>query len=160
MRKGVVLLLIFACLFSLGACSAKEGGSNGYSSQEDNKIDRWGLRVEAQDVTPSGLKLVYYQFGGFGVKELNTGSYYKLHRWDGTEYVPVPYLPEVEDRLAWTMEAFGISKFRITSFDVNWESIYGQLPAGEYRIGKKIRNNGSSDDDDEEMIYAYFEIEP
>ena len=42
-------------------------------------------------------------------------------------------------------------------WDVRWDWL-GELPAGEYRIGKKIMNFRGTGDYDEEMVYAEFAI--
>ena len=52
-----------------------------------------------------------------------------------------------------------IQKEDTTQWDVNWEWLYGELPAGEYRIGKEIMNFRGAGDYDTEMLYAGFVID-
>ena len=68
------------------------------------------------------------------------------------------FAPQKYD-IAWTMEAWMIPKEDTISWDVNWEWLYGKLPAGEYRIGKEIMNFRGTGDYDVEMVYAEFVIE-
>ena len=70
----------------------------------------------------------------------------------------VEYLPQ-EYELSWTYEAWIIQKEGTTQWDVNWEWLYGELSAGEYRIGKEIMNFRGTGDFDEEIVYAEFIIE-
>lgn len=61
--------------------------------------------------------------------------------------------------IGWTLEAWIIEKESTTTWDVNWEWLYGELPSGEYRIGKEILNFRGTGDFDTEIVYAEFIIE-
>ena len=56
------------------------------------------------------------------------------------------------------MEAWIINKNDTTSWDIDWAWLYGELPAGKYRIGKVITNFRDTGDYDTEIAYAEFEI--
>ena len=43
-------------------------------------------------------------------------------------------------------------------FELNWEWLYGKLPAGTYRIGKEIMDFRETGDYDTEWYYTEFEI--
>lgn len=45
-----------------------------------------------------------------------------------------------------------------TEWEVNWEYLYGELPAGEYRIAKKINDFRGTGDYDTYTYYAEFTI--
>lgn len=124
----------------------------------DAATNPWGITLEAENVTAVGLTLICRQSGGTDVSELNTGSEYTLQRLEGDEWVDVEYLPQEYD-VAWTSEAWIIQQEGVTSWDVNWEWLYGQLPAGEYRIGKTVTNFAGPGDYDSELIFAEFTIE-
>lgn len=128
--------------------SAEQRGSEAYE---------WGVTLEAEDVTPGGVKLVCNQSGGEEVGELTTGSYYVVQRLEEKGWVGVEYLPHEYD-IAWTAEAWIIQKDTTTIWEVNWEWLYGKLPAGEYRIGKEL-TNGRYGQYENGMMYAEFEIE-
>jgi len=114
--------------------------------------------LETENVTPIGLTIVCHQSGGENVAELDTGSFYVIQKLKKSKWVDVEYIPQEYD-VAWTAEAWPIPKEGTTTCDVNWEWLYGKLPAGEYRIGKGITNFRGPGDYDNEMVYADFVIE-
>jgi len=95
--------------------------------------DHWGVKLTAKNITPSGLTIVCTQQDGEPTGELNTGSYYGLEVLRDGEWVAVELLP-MEGELAWTSEAWMIPANEDTEWDVNWSRLYGELPAGSYRI--------------------------
>ena len=117
----------------------------------------WGVALSADNVTSKGLTIVCYQSGGENVAQLHTGTYYVLQKLESEMWVDVEYLPQEYD-VGWTMEALVIEKESATFWKINWEWLYGELPAGEYRIGKVITNFRATGDYDEEMFYAEFVI--
>lgn len=117
----------------------------------------WGITLETENVTSKGLTIVCHHSGGEDVFDLHTGSYYTLQKLEDEGWVDVEYLPQ-EYTVGWTAEAWNIQKENTTTWDVNWEWLYGELPAGEYRIGKEITNFRGTGDSDSEMIYADFII--
>ena len=123
----------------------------------DAQLNKWGLALEAENVTEKGLTLLCHQYGGENIFELNTGSYYMLQRKENGDWTNVEYLPQ-DYEVAWTAEAWMIKKGSITAWDVNWEALYGELPAGEYRIGKEITNFRATGDYDTEILYTEFII--
>ena len=162
MKKLIALVLAFICALSFAGCSAIADGSAHQTSTEANlngeKPNKWGITLEADNVTAKGLTIVCNHSGGENVAELYTGSYYVIQKLEKTGWVDVEYLPQ-EYELAWTYEAWIIQKEGTTQWDVNWEWLYGELSAGEYRIGKEIMNFRGTGDFDEEMVYAEFIIE-
>ena len=145
------LLLMLACL----GCSKNAGSDEAMSEAAANK---WGITLETEQVTSHGLTLVCHQSGGEAVADLMTGAYYTIQRLEGSGYTAVDFLSQ-EHEIAWTTEAWGIQKGNTTKWNVNWAWLYGELPAGEYRIGKRIMNFRGTGDYDEEMVYAGFVIE-
>lgn len=117
----------------------------------------WGITLEAKNVTPSGLTLVCYQSGGENVSELNTGSYFVVERLGDDGWVEVEHIPS-EYEISWDLVARIIERESTTTWDINWEFLYGELPTGEYRIGKEITNFRGPGDYDKETLYAGFEI--
>ena len=132
--------------------------SSSAESTGDALSNAWGVALSADNVTSKGLTIVCYQTGGENVAQLHTGTYYVLQKLENENWVDVEYLPQ-EHPVGWTMEALTIEKESTTTWDVNWEWLYGELPAGEYRIGKEITNFRGTGDYDEEMLYADFIIE-
>lgn len=120
-------------------------------------LNNLGIYLEAKNVTPEGLTIVCKHSGGENIEELKTGSFYVIQKYEETNWIDVPYLPQEYD-IAWTSEAWIINKENTTEWDVNWKWLYGELPVGEYRIGKEIMNFRSTGNYDKEMIYTNFTI--
>lgn len=118
----------------------------------------WGIQLTADKVTPTGLTLVCSQSGGNSAGKLNTGSYYILEVLEDNQWKAVEILPQKHD-VAWTQEAWIIPMDDSTEWEVDWEWLYGQLPPGNYRIGKEIMNFRGTGDYDTRFCYAFFAIE-
>lgn len=119
--------------------------------------DPWGVKLTAKNITPSGLTIVCTQQDGESTGELHIGSYYGLEVLRDGEWVAVDLLP-MEHELAWTMEAWMIPSNTETEWEVNWTRLYGELPAGTYRISKSIMDFRGTGDYDTKTYYAGFDI--
>lgn len=117
--------------------------------------DKLGLNVYAENVTPSGLTLVFDQLGGAFEGQLQTGEMYNIEMLTDGQWKPVP--TAVED-VAWIMPAYMIGRNDITTFDINWEFLYGKLSAGTYRISKQVDVFRGTGDFDTEVYSAEFTI--
>ena len=117
----------------------------------------WGVTLEATEVTSKGMTLVCHQSGGESVVELSTGSFYTLQRQDKKEWVDVDVLPQ-EGEVAWDALAWLIKLEDSTDWDIALGWLYGELPAGTYRIGKEVMNFRGPGDFDTMMYYAEFTI--
>ena len=119
--------------------------------------DPWGVKLTAKNITLSGLTIVCTQQDGEPTGELNTGSYYGLEILRDNEWVAVEMLP-LEGELAWTAEAWMIPANEETEWEVDWSRLYGELPAGSYRISKSVMDFRGAGDYDEKTYYAGFDI--
>ena len=119
--------------------------------------NKWGITLEAEKVTSKGLILVCHQSGGENISDLMTGSYYSIQKLEGKEWIDVEYVPQEYD-VAWTSEAWLVNKDSTTKWEINWEWLYGELPEGEYRIGKIISNFRNTGESEAETIYAEFVV--
>ena len=155
MKRLTVLACTLLLMLTCFGCSKDTDSDEPMNEVAANK---WGITLEAEQVTSDGLTLACHQSGGEAVADLMTGAYYTVQRLEGSEYVAVDFLHQ-EHEIAWTMEAWVIQKGNTTKWDVNWAWLYGELPAGEYRIGKRIMNFRGTGDYDEAMVYADFLIE-
>ena len=124
-------------------------------SKEMQTADPWGLTLETTEVTPQGLTLRFTQSGGEADGELSTGSPFMLEELVEGEWQPVPTL--ISD-LAWDAIAYLIDDEAETLHRVNWEILYGALPAGEYRITKTVHNLRAPGDYDERVYTATFTL--
>ncbi len=118
--------------------------------------DKWGLTLYANDVSKTGMTIKYEQFGGNPAGELQTGAWYKIETVANGEWQDVK---AKIDNPVWNMIAYTINKNDITEYEMNWEFLYGELPPGEYRLGKEIADFRVAGDYDEEIYYVYFTIE-
>lgn len=117
----------------------------------------WGISFEAKSVTGRGLVLVCKQTKGFFDGDLQTGSFYVVERSENGVWKEVSRLPQEND-VVWTSEAWMIPREHTLEWSVDWEWLYGDLPAGQYRIGKEIMHFRGAGDFDKSMAYAEFTV--
>jgi len=113
----------------------------------------WGLTLTASNVTSTGMTLTFTQSGGHPTGEyLMSGWYYFIEVSKDGQWTKVELIKEVN---AWVDEGWMIplnGSFEMADF--SWEKQYGALPAGQYRMGKRV-NDGL----DYATFYAEFTIE-
>ena len=135
-----------------------------FSSHSDDFIDKYvifpneenlGISLTAENVAPTGCKLIISQSGGYPSGELQTGDWYELQRLDNG-WIPVD---TILINIAWNDIAYLIPPGGEYETKINWEWLYGKLPRGNYRIAKEIMDFRESDDFDKRIFYAYFEID-
>lgn len=59
----------------------------------------------------------------------------------------------------YVMEAWSIPRNKRVEWRVSWETLYGSLPTGHYRIGKEITDFRAGGDYDKYNCYAEFTVE-
>lgn len=121
---------------------------------EPEKAD-WGITLSVKDVTSTGMTLVCSQSGGEITGELECGSDYSLLVNSNGVWNAVPYLV---DEVAWTSEAYCIPMNDSIEFELKWERLYGELPAGTYRVVKGFMDFRGTGDYDTETYHTEFEI--
>lgn len=119
----------------------------------------WGLEMEAQNVTPSGLTIVFNQSGGNAAGDLETGEEYRIDVFEDDRWESVSKALREGENFAWHMIAYMINKDGETRMDVDWTWLYGELAPGKYRIGKNVSDFKRAGDSDIWTYYAEFEIE-
>lgn len=113
-----------------------------------------GITLHAEAVTDVGMTLVCTQSGGNPSGELQTGSPFWLEwkaengQWTGN--IPV----DVEGEIVWTEEAWLIPQEETVRWEVSWESLYGSLPDGTYRLRKEITDFRGTGDYDTYRLYT------
>lgn len=115
----------------------------------------WGIELQVTNTSSEGLTMECTQSGGNPSGELQTGSYYVVEKKTEGGWEPVPYLL---DNVGWTSEAWIIPKNDTVTWEVDWEWLYGELPTGDYRIGKEIMDFREPGDYDRQMYYVEFGI--
>lgn len=120
-------------------------------------IDKWGISLSADKISPLSLNLQIEQFGGSPTGDLQTGLAYSLERIINDEWQPVPTI--ISNTPAWNAAAYQIQKNEITEMKIDWQYIYGPLPSGFYRLTKEITDFRAAGDFDTKTYELYFTIE-
>lgn len=119
--------------------------------------DPWGVTMAAEDVTSAGMNLVISFPDEKPEGELSTGSYYWLERYESGGWQALPYI--VEGNIGWDSMAYlppeGSGSMKL---EINWAWLYGELPAGTYRIGKEIMLFRDTGDYEKRPCYVEFEL--
>ncbi|MBQ2940908.1 MAG: GerMN domain-containing protein [Clostridia bacterium] len=150
MKKIIALLL---SLLTLTACTR-------IVKVEDVKVaeDEWGLTLSAENVTPSGMTIVFKQMNGKQTGELQTGDWYALYKEEAGEWKEVPYAIEDGVNVGWHSIAYMIPKGGSYEMEVNWEWLYGKLAPGKYRINKEVMDFRETGDFDEKIYSLEFTV--
>lgn len=120
-------------------------------------IPDWGITLTAENVTASGLTVVCTHSGDTA-SEFGTGAYYVIEQKKGSSWLRVGYKDLSEWEVGWDDVLYTITSNGKTEFDVDWNWLYGELPSGEYRIGKEIMCFDSSGKYEKAMFYAEFTV--
>ena len=121
----------------------------------------WGLTLSVKNVSATGLTLVVNQSGGEPTGTLQTGDPYRLITlvdgdWKTVEELP---LPEGVDGRAWNSIAYLLPIEDTREFEINWEWIFGELPAGTYRLTKEFMDFRGTANYDTFEYWVEFEIQ-
>ncbi len=128
---------------------------------------KWGVYLNVARCSADGMLLYCTQLGPTLGKSVNfdgrtysamtVGMEYWLEKFEKDSWVKLPYL--TEDTVPTWSQMFEMIELDTTmSWNIEWRDLYGHLPEGQYRIGKKI--TGKLDDGEYEAfnIYSVFEI--
>lgn len=156
--------------FDLSALSdgAVESQPNsGYSVGESRNetsphapVSQWGAVLTAGNVTPTGMTLVLSRVEGCPTGALQTGTWYRLERQENGVWTELETL-SLEGNVSWDSIAWLFPKPGQEGYehDVNWEWLYGALPAGQYRMVKEVMDFRDTGDYDTAEFYTEFVIE-
>ena len=120
-----------------------------------NILPNWGIQLDAENVTSSGLTLVVTQAGTIPDGTLTTGQPFFIQKKENNNWIPLEPLLEA---WGWTTEAWIISMNDTARWDVSWEWLFGKLQSGQYRIGKDIYLETVSGNREQAVYYVEFEI--
>ncbi len=158
-----ILLITLALSLLLTGCgnvadkTSADGDSQSIVQTEKNN-DKYGLTVTLEDITPTGLTMIFTQKDVEYEGELETGDYYKVEVKDSEGNWTEVEQKIAEGTIGWHQIAYLIKKNDTTKFDINWEWIYGELSPGEYRIQKLLQQHISPEKINKAEYYSYFEI--
>lgn len=150
MKKLFALLLSLSCLFSLAACGAEKGENHGAEGWAKD----WGITMNAENVTSTGLTLIITQNGGIAEGSLETGSEYFIQKLENDNWVEV----KPQGDAVWDMMSHLIASNATTEFTVDWSWLYGELSPGTYRICKTVVDFKGSGASESQLYHAEFEI--
>lgn len=133
----------------------REGSAYVYTKEsEDEDI---GLYLSLKNISATGATLVYDQYDGrLPSGELEDGDDFIMERYQDGDWEEVPVV--VEGEYGFHAIAYTISKDATTERVLDWAWLYGELPPGEYRIGKAVQDFRKTNDFDSYMLYASFII--
>ncbi len=159
---GIILILLIILILGITIYSKTDepetitdGSTKSYRS--DATDETWGITLETENVTATSAIIKCTQSGGSPTGELQTGSWYIIENWTQENgWKEMPYV--IGGEIGWTSEAWMIPMNGECEWEVNWEWLYGKLPAGTYRIGKEIMDFRGSGDYDIAVYYVEFNI--
>lgn len=123
----------------------------------------WGLSFWADNVTPTGCTLHFWQQGGLTWQdnsgaviegELTMGAMFHIQSFDGSEWEDLKPIAEVQ----WDAILYMLPLDGSLTLDIRWDYIYGQLPPGTYRVVKEITGPGETRPDVACEYYAEFTV--
>ena len=119
--------------------------------------ETWGITLTAENITSTSAALKCVQSGGEPTGELHTSSWFILENWTQKDgWKEMPYI--IDREIGWEDIAWIIPMEGAVEWEINWEYLYGTIPAGKYRIGKEIIDFRGPGDFDEAIYFAEFEI--
>lgn len=133
--------------------SEREGGA--YIYHGESEITALGLDFSLKNISSAGATLVFQQYDPDApTGELDFGDEFELEVQNDGKWERVPDI--VEGEYGFNSIAHIIAAGQSLEVDLNWEWIYGKLPAGEYRIKKEICDFRETGDFDKYTVYAHF----
>lgn len=115
-------------------------------------VSGWVVEIFAENETNMGLTLICQELGNPDKSgTLSADSGYWLEIWNGSEYVPLEGSSADGDLSP-------IASGETLIWEINWESIYGKLESGSYRIGKHFVYTNTAGETEELAFYAKFRI--
>lgn len=118
-------------------------------------IDESAVELSAQPPHDGNLEITCTEWSQKADGMLTVGNEYWIEKWNGTTYEEIPTL----DRTPWIVPEQEIVCGTKSNWSVNYREKYGELGAGEYRIGM-IFSKVSSDGEIAQLgCYAKFNIQ-
>lgn len=133
--------------------SEREGGA--YIYHAESEIDTLGLSFSLKNISPTGATLVFNQYDPDApTGELEFGDDFQLEILNSGKWEEVPVV--IEGNYGFNAIAYIISSGECLEKELDWEWIYGELAAGEYRIKKTVHDFRETGNFDKYDVYAHF----
>ena len=100
----------------------------------------WGITMSATDITSTGLTAIFTPTTGEMTDNLLFTADRFVERLSGDEWVEVEVKDQEKKRL-WNWGTFYETPDDSVKVRIEWEEIYGVLPAGTYRLGQVVTMN-------------------
>ncbi len=122
------LILFIVALAILTGCA--EQSAQPTQPQQSTQVEN--VTIQISDISPTGATVT--------ITDTNEepylyGEWYKIQRLTDGQWQDVPY---VIDNYAFTAIGYLPDANHEVKFPINWEWLYGTLPAGTYRIFKEV----------------------
>lgn len=167
---GRILLTALFCLAVLSGCSetqddapaargdavSSRGGAAVSTAETAGRLEDWGVTMTVEEADASGAVCVWERCGGSPSGELSTGSWFDVQRLEDGEWTSLPY---AVDNVGWTSEAILLPEDGTLEQPAAWEWLYGELPAGEYRLVREVMDFRGTGDYDTKEIAVLFTVE-
>ncbi len=125
------------------------------SASRNYPIGRGVVTLYAEQPGPTGVSLKAWWTGSYGGRQVEVKPEYWLEQWDeGTErYYPI----ETDSQLLGTTRTLETQDYAY--WYIPWESVYGYLQPGYYRIGMTLVEQHNGSEENETVCYAKFCVE-
>ncbi len=144
--QGILETLIFRP-------DVREGGAYVYS--KESEIPEIGLYFTLKNITSTGGTLVWNQHESDKLKgELLYGEAFTLEMQKGDDWEDVPVA--LAGEYGFHDVAYTIAPDSSTEKEFSWDWLYGELPPGTYRLGKRVFDSPESGKSKEYRVYAEF----
>ena len=157
LRRIILLFVVFFEAIVLSGCN----GQNNLVSMKNYEVLEYELNnysdasmeIVDESVSSKGLSL---EFHYCGEEEGLTGTWYTLFLYNGNEWNELPYI--IEGNIGWNLIAYVVEKNRASEMSIDWEWLFGELPAGRYLIVKEFTNHRGPGDNDQYYLACEFTI--
>ena len=127
MKKLIVFLFVFSLLTGCG-----ERPTQSTQTQQTTPVEN--VTIQISDITPTGATVILTDTN----KEPHVyGEWYKIQRMTDDGWQDVPH---VIDHGAFNAMGYLPDENGEVKFTINWEWLYGTLPAGTYRMLKQVNS--------------------
>lgn len=133
-HKMMVMMTLGLYILLLAGCGQKKLGEE--FTEEVNTLEGVTLTIEEGKASASG---VTYTINNQSGQDINFGQDYSLQMEKDGKW----YYVEPKEAIAVTMELLWLPAGTSESYDIIWNSSYGKLSSGHYRIVKNISDNAA-----------------
>lgn len=127
------------------------------TAEETEPASKWGVSIKPERVSRTGAAAIFNYSGsipGEEGAELTYSDFLTLDRWENNQWVSVEELSGYEyyvgDSSYPVMDGYGMVH--------EWDSRFGELPDGTYRLGKLLTLTRSGGITSQQMVYGEFTL--